>query len=184
MPGEVVGDAGHLAREQCVLGAIFLGATDPALAAEVDRLGLDDFTDARHRAIFQAVIDLAAVEMPARLEDVTSRLVATGQIEHAGGVLYVTTLLHTAFSPTQVVVEAERLRVATTDRLLRTLAGLFLDAAETAREHPEAPAAVEALLRLAIAALTTAADRLPAVGLTAARTLRESQTWKAARGRR
>lgn len=76
--------------EQAVLGALML--EKDALTDVVDVLRPDSFYNEKHKAIYQAILDLFSNSDPIDLLTVTDKLRRNGQLEMAGGPFYITQL--------------------------------------------------------------------------------------------
>jgi replicative DNA helicase len=109
--------------EQAVLGAILL---DPQRAQpEIATLSEEAFANPRHWTIFRAIRQIAADGLPVGLVEVTDRLRATGELEHAGDALYVTQLLDAVFSSGQLSYHVGLLRRHAAVRALGVLGELL-----------------------------------------------------------
>ncbi|WP_420319393.1 replicative DNA helicase [Gorillibacterium massiliense] len=80
----------NVEAEQAVLGAILLDAE--TLVTAMERLRSDDFYKNEHRFIFEGMITLAEGNEPIDLITLTAKLQSKGQLEEAGGVVYLTEL--------------------------------------------------------------------------------------------
>ncbi|GIO32818.1 MULTISPECIES: replicative DNA helicase [Paenibacillus] len=109
----------NLEAEQAVLGAILLQSE--AMITAMERVQPEDFYDASHQLIYEAMIQLGEENQPIDLVTLTSRLQDKGQLEDVGGVSYLAKLAHAV--PTaanveyyaQIIEEKSMLR-----RLIRT----------------------------------------------------------------
>ncbi|BFH65988.1 MULTISPECIES: replicative DNA helicase [Paenibacillus] len=109
----------NLEAEQAVLGAILLQSE--AMITAMERVQPEDFYDASHQLIYEAMIQLGEENQPVDLVTLTSRLQDKGQLEDVGGVSYLAKLAHAV--PTaanveyyaQIIEEKSMLR-----RLIRT----------------------------------------------------------------
>lgn len=102
--------------EQSVLGALMLDAE--ALDSVTDVLTADVFFDCRHRAIFAAMLRLGAGKSPIDPLTVFGELQASQQAEDAGGLQYLTALLHSVTSARNVRRYAETVREKAAQRAL------------------------------------------------------------------
>lgn len=81
--------------ERAALGCMLLGdlIDDPALGERTaESLNESDFYDARHRAAYRAVRELAEAGRKVNLLALVEQLKATGQLDEAGGIVYVSSL--------------------------------------------------------------------------------------------
>ncbi|NOU63158.1 replicative DNA helicase [Paenibacillus sp. LMG 31461] len=82
-----------LGAEQAVLGAIFL--ENEAISVVSERIVPDDFLEPKHRVIFESMIELydaAETDTPVDLLTVVNHLQRRKQLEHVGGVTYLSEL--------------------------------------------------------------------------------------------
>ncbi|KHF34952.1 Replicative DNA helicase [Paenibacillus sp. P1XP2] len=82
----------NLEAEQAVLGAILLQSE--AMITAMERVQPEDFYDASHQLIYEAMIQLGEENQPIDLVTLTSRLQDKGQLEDVGGVSYLAKLAH------------------------------------------------------------------------------------------
>ena len=76
--------------ERAILGAILF---DPSLLPRIaERLQPDDFHLDRHRALYQAMLDLQAEETPIDLRSLQLRLEQRAQLDLVGGLAYIASL--------------------------------------------------------------------------------------------
>jgi replicative DNA helicase len=87
--------------EKSVLGAILID--NDALVKIADSLGVEDFYDAQHQLIYQAILDLYEDSKPIDILTLSNQLKANNSLDRAGGAGYLTEL--TNFVPTAARVE-------------------------------------------------------------------------------
>lgn len=83
----------NLSAEQAVLGAIFI--ENEAISVVSTRLLLDDFLEPKHRIIYESMVELydaAETDTPVDLLTVVNHLQRRKQLEHVGGVTYLSEL--------------------------------------------------------------------------------------------
>lgn len=83
----------NLSAEQAVLGAIFL--ENESISVVSTRLVPDDFVEPKHRVIYESMLDLydaAETETPVDLLTVMNHLLRRQQLEHVGGIGYLSEL--------------------------------------------------------------------------------------------
>ncbi|MGC4028161.1 MAG: replicative DNA helicase [Steroidobacteraceae bacterium] len=88
--------------EQAVLGGLLLDTT--AWDQVADSVGVEDFYRPDHRLIFGAITELAAEHLPIDAVTVSERLERRGQLQDAGGLAYLSTLVRD--TPTAANVRA------------------------------------------------------------------------------
>jgi replicative DNA helicase len=87
--------------EKSVLGSVLID--NDALVKVADTLSPDDFYDAQHQLMYQAMLDLYADSKPIDILTLSNQLKANGNLDQAGGASYLTEL--TNFVPTASRVE-------------------------------------------------------------------------------
>ena len=81
-----------LEAEQSLLGAMMLDSN--AVAAAIERVQADDFYQAAHRSVFQALLDLYQGQKPCDLVTLQAELRAKNVLNEVGGVAYLSQLLN------------------------------------------------------------------------------------------
>lgn len=102
--------------EQSVLGALLLDKE--ALIKVADLLEKRDFYEKKHQIIYETILFLFAQQEPIDLLNVSNRLKAVNQLESAGGMGYLTTLVHAVSTPAHIVSHA---KIIHRKRVLRDL---------------------------------------------------------------
>jgi replicative DNA helicase len=96
--------------EQSVIGAVLVDADVLPLIRQHVRL--DDFTDGRHRVIWQAILDQVEAFEPVDDVTIVSRLKRTGKVEAAGGALYLAEVVEATPTVANVEYYAQIIRQA------------------------------------------------------------------------
>jgi replicative DNA helicase len=102
--------------EQALLGSLFLD--EEAIWKIIDFLKPEDFYKASHQKIFQAMIDLASKKEPIDLKTLANRLKEINSLEEIGGYAYLTELINSVPTPSNILAYAKTIQKK---RILRNL---------------------------------------------------------------
>jgi len=91
----------NLEAERACIGSMLLDRE--AIEAAIDILQSEDFYSTQNRVVFDAIVDLYARSVPVDIVTINDSLKASGEIEKAGGVVYVASLLEDV--PTSANIE-------------------------------------------------------------------------------
>ena len=91
--------------EKAVLGAVLLERDSFSLIS--DFLTPESFYDEKHRLIYQSIIDLYINSKPVDILTVTERLKETGNLDSAGGIVYISTLTDNITSSSHIDFHAK-----------------------------------------------------------------------------
>src|SRR3989338_1288052 len=95
----------NIESEKALLGSIML--RPEAMHDIIDVVSKDSFYGARHRAIFDTMLDLHTKKEPIDLLSLTSRLKEREELQEIGGRIYLTELVHAVPASTNVKYYAE-----------------------------------------------------------------------------
>ncbi len=117
-----------LEAERSVLGGLMLDDDDHNAWDKVSPLlSKEDFYRSDHRAIFQCITDLVDQRQPLDVLIVSEALAATGELENIGGLEYITALVESTPSVTNIRAYAEIVRERATARRLVAVAHEIAD---------------------------------------------------------
>ncbi len=113
----------NLEMEAAVVGALMIEQDAYGMVSEI--LRPESFYDHRHQLIYEAVQNLSLKQSPIDLLSVSDYLEGTGELENAGGPLYITTLTDNLMSSAHIVYHAKIIQQKYLARQLITLSSVI-----------------------------------------------------------
>lgn len=124
----------NIEAEQSVLGALLLDKE--ALMKIADSLETRDFYQKNHQIVYETILHLFERQEPIDLLNVSNRLKAINQLESAGGMGYLTTLVNAVSTPAHIVSHA---KIIHRKRVLRDLISASYDISTLGYREDEDP---------------------------------------------